>query len=162
MTLTPSEIDEGVNAVVCKLAATKDAPLGLGTLQIQADISVANASGSSTFVRTQPLIDRQIVNVDLIPHGLREDQRRLPPSLTDRFALQVTPASFFTFELPESLVTLSRYQHADFPLAVTPCKGFAGPLAFKAKGGRSSGRRKADRASMRNSPRTRGRSSRRF
>ncbi len=135
VTLTPTEIDAGVNAIVCKLAATPDAPLGLHTLQIRAEISVANASGSSTLVRTQPLIDRQIVNVDLIPHALREDQRRLPPSLTDRFALQVTPPSYFTFELPESLVTLGRYQHADFPLAVTRVNGFAGPLAFKAKGG---------------------------
>src|SRR5262249_29799212 len=71
----------------------------------------------------------------LIPHALREDQRRLPPTLTDRFALQVTPPSFFTFELPEPLVTLGRYQHADFPIAVARGKGFDGPLAFRAKGG---------------------------
>jgi hypothetical protein len=131
VTLTPDEIDAGVNAIVYKLSATPDAPLGLHTLQIRAEIS----SGSSTLVRTQPLIDRQIVNVDLIPHALREDQRRLPPSLTDRFALQVTPPSFFTFELPEALVTLGRYQHADFPIMATRTQGFAGPLTFKAKGG---------------------------
>ena len=58
--------------------------LGVYTLQILAHASVANASGSSSLVTTRPLIDRQIVNVDLIPHALREDQRRLPPGLTDR------------------------------------------------------------------------------
>jgi len=57
-------------------------------------------------VRTHPLIDKQIINVDLIPHALREDQRRLPPSLTDRFALQVTPPAPFKVELPEKLLTL--------------------------------------------------------
>jgi hypothetical protein len=135
VTLTPNEIDAGVNTIVCKLSGTKDAPLGLHTLQIRAEISGANAAGAATLVRTQPLIDRQIVNVDLIPHALREDQRRLPPSLTDRFALQVTPPSFFTFEMPEPLVTLGRYQHADFPILATRTQGFDGPLSFSAKGG---------------------------
>jgi hypothetical protein len=86
-------------------------------------------------VRTRPLIDRQIVNVDLIPHALREDQRRLPPALMDRFALQVTPPSFFAFELPQPLATLGRYQHVDFPMKVSRSKGFDGPITFSAKGG---------------------------
>ena len=41
----------------------------------------------------QYLIDRKVVNVDLIPIALREDQTRLPSSLTDRFALQITSPS---------------------------------------------------------------------
>ena len=86
-------------------------------------------------VRTRPLIDRQIVNVDLIPHALREDQRRLPPSLTDRFALQVTPPTFFTFALPEPTVTLGRYQHADFPIRATVQPGVDAKIEFSAKGG---------------------------
>jgi hypothetical protein len=161
VTLTPSEIGAGAGAIVCKLAATPDTPLGIHTLQIRATplgvtpvgvtpvgvtpvgvtpvgvtpVGEPGASATGGIVRTHPLLDRQIVNVDLIPHALREDQLRLPPSLTDRFALQVTPPSFFTFELPEPRVTLGRYQHADFPLAVTRAKGFDGPIAFGAKGG---------------------------
>ena len=131
VTLTPSEIGEGVNAIVCKLAATPNAPIGIHTLQIRAEPEGAKAS----IVQTRPLIDRQIINVDLIPHALREDQRRLPPSLTDRFAVQVTPPSFFTFELPDPTATLGRYQHVDFPIAVTRKKGFDSPITFSAKGG---------------------------
>jgi len=86
-------------------------------------------------VRTQPLIDRQIVNVDLIPYGLREDQRRLPPALTDRFALQITEPAPFTLELPEPLVTLGRYQHVEFPIVTTRVPGFTGPITFSARGG---------------------------
>src|SRR5262249_4292567 len=82
VTLTPTEIGEGVNAVVCKLAAAPDAPPGLHTLQILAR-PAAMPGAPPTLVRTRPLIDRQMVNVDLIPYALREDQRRLPPSLTD-------------------------------------------------------------------------------
>jgi hypothetical protein len=81
------------------------------------------------------LIDKQIINVDLIPHALREDQRRLPPSLTDRFALQITPPSFFTFELPQPLAILGRYQHVAFPIALTRTRGFDGPITYGAKGG---------------------------
>lgn len=141
--LTPNEIDAGVNAIVCKLVAAPDALLGIHTLQVRAEPIAEGEPGASatgvlpaaTLVRTRPLIDRQIVNVDLIPHALREDQRRLPPSLTDRFAVQVTPSSFFTFELPEPLAILGRYQHVDFPIAVTRVKGFDGPITYSAKGG---------------------------
>ncbi len=134
VTLTPNEIDAGVNALVCKLAAAPDSPLGTNSLQILArpvDIKDAPA----TLVRTRPLVDKQIVNVDLIPHALREDQRRLPPSLTDRFALQVIPASFFTFTLPEPLVTLGRYQHVDFPIKTTVSPGAKATISYSAKGG---------------------------
>jgi hypothetical protein len=137
VTLTPTEIDAGVNAIVCKLSAEKVAPDGLPslhTLQIVATpVDVKDAR--PTLVRTQPLVDRQIVNVDLIPHALREDQRRLPPSLTDRFALELTPSSFFTFALPEPLVTLGRYQHADFPIQTNVYPGFDPKITFSAKGG---------------------------
>src|SRR5205085_11876117 len=118
----------------CKLSAASDAPLGLHTLQILAR-SATVADAPPTLVRTRPLIDKQIVNVDLIPHALREDQRRLPPALADRFAVQVTPPAPFTVELPETLVTLGRYQHADFPIVTTRVPGFDGPITFSAKGG---------------------------
>ena len=92
-------------------------------------------SSEAVVEMTRPLIDRQIVNVDLIPHALREDQRRLPPSLTDRFAVQVMQPTPFTFELPESLVTLGRYQNVDFPITVKRANGFNGPIQYVAKGG---------------------------
>jgi hypothetical protein len=136
VTLTPTEIDEGVNTIVCKLSAEKASPAGLPTLhtlRILADAK--DASTRPVVVRTKPLIDRQIINVDLIPHALREDQRRLPPSLTDRFALMVTPSSFFTFDLPEPTATLGRYQHVDFPIQTNVFPGFDPKISFSAKGG---------------------------
>jgi hypothetical protein len=132
--LTPAEIGEGVSSVVCKLTAAIDTPLGLHTLQILARPALA-ADAKPVLARTRPQIDRQIVNVDLIPHAPREDQRRLPPALADRFALQVTPPAPFSLELPEPLLTLGRYQHADFPIVTTRMPGFDGPITFRAKGG---------------------------
>ena len=85
VTLTPSEIPAGVDAIVCKLAAAADAPLGVYSPRILAR-PAGQADAPRSSVRTRPLIDRQLVNVDLIPYALREDQRRLPPSLTDRLA----------------------------------------------------------------------------
>ncbi len=133
VTLSPNEIDVGANSIVCKLTATQQAPLGMHTLQIRAQAQ--GQPSTAVLVTTRPLIDRQIVNVDLIPHALREDQQRLPPALTDRFALQVTPSSFYTFTLPEPLVTLGRYQHADFPIQTTVHPGFNPKITFSAKGG---------------------------
>ena len=132
--LMPSEIDAGVNSLVCKLSVAPYAALGIHSLQIQArPADIENAA--PVLVRTQPLIDRQIVNVDLIPHALREDQRRLPPTLTERFAVQVTPPSFFTFALPEPQVTLGRYQHVEFPIAVSVAPGQDPKITYAAKGG---------------------------
>ena len=128
LTLTPSEISAGSPGVVCKLEATSAAPLGVHTVRI-----VAGHKGEKVAVRTLPLIDRKLVNVDLIPIALREDQTRLPASLTDRFAVQVTPPSPFTFELPEPSVTLGRYQKAAVPVKIA--RTFDGPLSFQAVGG---------------------------
>jgi hypothetical protein len=134
VTLTPDEIGAGVNALVCKLSAGPDAPLGLHAVQILARLATA-PDAPPALVRTLPLIDRQRVNVDLIPFALREDQRRLPPALTDRLALQVTPPAPFTVELPEPAVTLARYQRAEFPVVTTRAPGFRGPIRFTARGG---------------------------
>jgi hypothetical protein len=130
VTLTPNEIPAGKDAVVCKLAANDAAPLGLHTLQIWAATKT-----SKVLVRTRPLIDKQLLNVDLIPYTLREDQRRLPASVGDRLALQVTEASPFTVELADPLVTLPRYQQAPIPLVTTRKAGFDGPISFTARGG---------------------------
>ena len=135
VSLTPSEIPEGENAIVCKLNASDSTPVGLHTLQIWAETKPKIGPTSKHLVRTQPMIDRQLLNVDLIPYTLREDQRRLPASVSDRFSLQVTEASPFTVELSDSLVTLARYQHAPIPVVTTRKAGFDGPIAFAARGG---------------------------
>jgi hypothetical protein len=128
--LTPTEIPETTNAIVCKLEADAGTPLGVHTIQI-----VAECGREKVLVRARPLIDKKLQNVDLIPIALREDQTRLPPSLTDRFAVQITPPSPFTFELPEKLVTLPRYQSAPIPVVTTRIPGFDGPITFQAVGG---------------------------
>lgn len=128
--LTPDVIGDTENAIVCKLEASASAPLGAHTVQI-----VAECAGEQFLVRTRPLIDKRYQNVDLIPIALREDQTRLPPALTDRFAVQVTPPAPFTFELPEKAITLPRYQTAPVPLVTTRIAGFDGPITFHATGG---------------------------
>ncbi|MCE9531388.1 MAG: hypothetical protein K8T89_09750 [Planctomycetes bacterium] len=128
--LTPDEIDEKELTVICKLEADANTPLGINTIQI-----VAETSSGPTLVRTQPLIDKLVHNVDLIQIALRDDQKRLPPSLNDRFAVQITPASPFTLELPEAEVTLVRYLNADVPIVTTRVADFKDPITFKAKGG---------------------------
>jgi hypothetical protein len=128
--LTPDEIPESAASVVCKLEANGTAPPGVHTIQI-----LAECGGEWVAVRTQPLIDRKLVNVDLIPHALREDQRRLPPSLTDRFAVQVTSPAPFSVELPEPAVRLARYQKVPIPVVTTRVPGFDGPITFDATGG---------------------------
>ncbi|HEY1191738.1 MAG TPA: hypothetical protein VGE74_29165 [Gemmata sp.] len=128
--LTPQVISDTEPALVCRLEAGAAAPLGVHTVQI-----VGESSGEKFLIRTRPLIDKKYQNVDLIPIALREDQMRLPPALTDRFAVQITPPSPFTFELPETEVTLPRYQTAPIPVTTTRSDGFDGPIAFTAVGG---------------------------
>ncbi len=131
LTLSPTEIGEKETAVVCQLSADTESALGLHTVQI-----VAVVDGQErVLVTTQPLIDVKRQNVDLIPIALRDDQRRLPPSVADRFAVFVTPAAPFTFELPKAVVTLPRYQSAPIPVVTTRVPGFDGPIRFAATGG---------------------------
>jgi hypothetical protein len=128
--LTPDEIGEKDAAVVCNLEAEGGASLGVRTIQI-----LAETANGPTLVRTQPLIDKQLINVDLIPLALREDQKRLPPTLADRLAVQVTPPAPFTFDLPEAQVTLPRYQSAPISVITTRIPGCDSPITFTAKGG---------------------------
>src|SRR5205823_1002833 len=115
----------------CRLEADRSAPLGVHTVQI-----VAETEGPQrTLVHTRPLIDMKWQNVDLIPIALREDQMRLPPSVADRFAVQIAPPAPFTFELPEKEIVLPRYQKAAIPMVTTRVAGFEGPIAFEARGG---------------------------
>lgn len=140
VTLEPSEIAEGQTTLHAQLRASSSAPIGVFSVQVQAT-GVVPAKGDiaeqtiSTIARTQPLIDRQRYNVDLIKYFLRENQRRLPPSLTNQIALQITPPTPFSLELPESLVTLVRYLSIDVPIHTTRAAGFKSPIEFRARGG---------------------------
>ncbi|MBN9118659.1 MAG: hypothetical protein J0I06_05805 [Planctomycetes bacterium] len=128
--LTPDTIAETESAIVCKLEADASTAIGVHTVRI-----VAECGGEKFLVRTRPLIDKRYQNVDLIPIALREDQTRPPPSLADRFAVQVAPPSPFTFELPEKTITLPRYQSAPIPVVTTRTADFDGPITFHATGG---------------------------
>ncbi|MCH2372598.1 MAG: PPC domain-containing protein [Planctomycetes bacterium] len=87
--------------------------------------------------RTHPLVDR--IPSGRGPHGEpfvhREDQRRLPPSLTHRIAVQVTPPSPFDFELSTSVVHIGRFLEKSYEISVTRVGGYDGPVEFKARGG---------------------------
>ncbi|WP_020471940.1 hypothetical protein [Zavarzinella formosa] len=134
MTLTPEVIPAGKNAIVCRLGASSSTPVGMNTLRLTAEETLPDKKTRDIIVRTQPLIDRQLHNVDLIPIGLREDQRRLPPGVTDRLAVQVTPPSPFDFD-PAEEVTLPRYQTCNVPLTIRRTGNASGELTFTAKGG---------------------------
>ena len=133
--MSPDEIPEGQNTLICKLSASSAVPAKLYSLQMIAEPIAAESGAVPTLVRTLPLIDRRRVNVDLIPYALREDQRRLPAPLTDRLAILVTPPAPFTMELTEPLVALGRYQYADIPITTTRSPGFDGAITFTARGG---------------------------
>jgi hypothetical protein len=130
LTLTPNEIGAKDNAVVCRLQATTDTPQGVYAVQVR-----ALTSAGPTLVRTQPLLDKQLVNVDLIPLALRDDQKQLPPELADRLAVQITPPAPFDVEVGEATITLPRYQEAPIPLTLRRCAGYTDAITFTAKGG---------------------------
>jgi hypothetical protein len=135
MTLEPNIIPAGATEFVGHLTATAATPEGLFTLQVIGTAAIEGGPPIQAVARTRPLIDRQPRNVDLILYALREDQLNLPPSLTNQMAVMVTPPAPFTIELPESLVSLTRFQTAEFPIKTTRSPGFASPITFKLKGG---------------------------
>lgn len=134
VTLEPATIPAEANEFVCRLIAAESAAAGVSTIQIVGRAKSGEIPLEAT-VRTQPLVDRQLHNVDLIIYALREEQRHLPPSLVDRFAVQVTPPAPYSLEFPEQVVVLPRFQSVTFPAVTTRVAGFDGPLTFEAKGG---------------------------
>jgi hypothetical protein len=134
VTLEPTTIPEGANSLDCKLHAAEGTHLGLSTLQIVAKTKVGEQEIVAD-LKVQPLVDRQLINVDLIKHALRENQRWLPATVTRTFALQVTPAVPFTVELVEPQLTLPRYLQATTNITTTREPGFMAPIAFTAIGG---------------------------
>ena len=135
ITLEPSVIPTNAVEYTGRIIGAPTALEGVGTLRIRGKATLENGTVIQAFARTKPLIDRQRKNVDLIPYALREDQRHLPPSITDRIALNIVPATPFTVELPESLVQLTRFQTAEFPIVTTRQPGFVEPITFIVNGG---------------------------
>ena len=135
MTLQPAVIPPDTNEFLTQVTTTSATPEGISNLQIVGTATVEGAPPLQTMVRTKPMIDRQLRNVDLILYALREDQQLLPPSLTNQLAVMVTPATPFQIELPTQLVELTRFQTAEFPIVTTRNAGFSAPLTFKVKGG---------------------------
>lgn len=142
--LEPMVIPDGEASVICRLSTAAGAPLGLHTLGIAA-AAQAGESTLSARVTFQPLVDKQVVNVDLIKHALRDNQRWLPASVTNRLALQITPPIPLAVDLPESVVVLPRYLQVALPVATTRSDAFEGDITFHAQGGQvgeeSQGRR---------------------
>jgi hypothetical protein len=128
--LIPDTIPEGATTFVTMIEAHPTAEMGVHTFQFTGD-----CDGERFLVRTRPLIDKRTQNVDLIPIALREDQTRLPPSLADRFAVQVTPPSPFGVSVTHEEIKLPRYQSAPVRVFTTRDAAFKGPITFHATGG---------------------------
>lgn len=142
VTLEPATIPAGTDEMVCRLVATPQAPRGIfsvrliGTAEAPAAKMGETPISVTTLARTQPMVDRQLKNVDRIPYALRDDQRLLPPALTDRIALCVVAAAPFSFDLPEPTLVMTRYQTVSFPLVTTrPAATHTAPIAFRSEGG---------------------------
>lgn len=131
--LEPAVIPESENGILCKLSATGEVPLGLYQLELNGTGRAGETVITSPVV-THPLVDRQLVNVDLIKHALRDNQRWLPPSITDKLAVQITPPTPFNVELASSNVTLPRYQQANVHLQISRIAGFKDEISFLATG----------------------------
>ena len=135
--LRTSSIPADVNLLDGILDVDDTVPTGVYTLQIVASAKSEERTTFQTHARTQPLIDR--LPTGRGPHGepfeLREDQRRLPATLTDRIAIVVTPPAPFDFELPESEVQLPRYVFTHFPIKTRRSKSYSEPIQLVARGG---------------------------
>jgi hypothetical protein len=136
MALRTGVIREGEVEPNNAITVADSVPEGLYSVQVVARMTT-DGHEHATLATTLPLVDR--LPSGRGPHGepfeLREDQRRLPPTLTDRIAILVTPPSPYTFELPDRLVILPRYLQATFRLETTRAAGFDAPITFVARGG---------------------------
>jgi hypothetical protein len=136
MVLRTEVIREGESELANAILVADGVPEGLYSVQVVARIRTDGIERTS-IATTLPLVDR--LPSGRGPHGepfeLREDQRRLPPSLTDQIAVLVTPPAPYTFELPDRSVILPRYLEATFRLATTRALGFDAPITFVARGG---------------------------
>ncbi|MFM7071178.1 MAG: hypothetical protein ACKO38_05215, partial [Planctomycetota bacterium] len=137
VTLTPRELPSGVNSQICRIIAAPDAPLGVHTIGIVARLMPTPPSEPLAIidVMAQPLVDKQVINVDLIRFALRDNQRWLPPSVRTHLALQITPSSPFGVDLAEAEVVLPRYLQAPLKIETPRVAGFSDSITFRATGG---------------------------
>ncbi len=135
VTLEPNAIPAGATEFVTRVIAAESVPEGLSTLQVVGTAALEAGGMLQAVAKARPLVDRQLKNVDLIIYALRDDQRHLPPSLTNQIALMITPPAPFTVDLPNAAVKLTRYQTAEFPIATTRTAGFASAITFAVQGG---------------------------
>jgi hypothetical protein len=137
ITLEVNEVGAGVTSFVARLQVDDDVPAGLYTLQVVGTSTVNDQLQLSAIATTRPLIDK--LPTGRGPHGepfeLREDQRRLPQTLTDRIAVLVTPPSPYDFQLTSPLVILPRYLSTQFQFNVTTDGEFKENITFVARGG---------------------------
>ncbi len=134
VTLESNVIPANAKDFVCRLSASPDAAEGLATLQLVGRARV-NDRLVEAVAAVHPLIDRQLMNKDRILFALRPDQRELPPSLTDRIALQVTAPPPFDFTLPDAQLMMPKYQTAQLRIETRREPGFDAPISFAARGG---------------------------
>ena len=135
VTLEPNVIPAGATEFVGRLIAAESVPEGLSTLQVVGTAWLEAGGVLQAVAKAKPLVDRQLKNVDLQVYALRDDQRHLPPSLTDQIAVMVTPPSPFAVGVPSDVVKLTRYQTAEFPIVTTRIVEFTSPIMFAAQGG---------------------------
>ncbi len=132
--LEPSVIPEDAKDFVCRLSASEETVEGISTLQLIGR-AVTDGRVIEAVTSVHPLIDRQLMNKDRILYALRPDQRDLPPSLTDRIALQILPPAPFDFALTDSSLLLPKYQTAQLRIETRRQPGFISPIEFTARGG---------------------------
>jgi hypothetical protein len=136
ISLRTAVVPEGELELADVISAADSVREGVYSVQVVARIKTGGGERTA-IAKTLPLVDR--LPAGRGPHGepfeLREDQRRLPPSLTDRIAILVTPPSPYTFELPARSVTLPRYLETAFSLEIARAAGFDSPITFIARGG---------------------------
>lgn len=136
--LEPTTIPEGATSLEAKLIAESSVSLGLATLAILGKAQAGDVELTATLT-VQPLVDRQLHNVDLIKYALRDNQRWLPPSVTQSIALQVLPPAPFTVEMDDPLVVLPRYLFNEVKINTTRTSDFTAPIEISASGGNQLG-----------------------
>ena len=138
VSIEPASIPADATELLCHIMANAEAPLGISTIEIvgrwKSEDGMTAAEG---VVSVRPNIDRQIIDKDRRLYSLRENQLRLPPSLTTRLALMITPPAPFSIKLPDELVVLTKYQTASFAISTQRLAGtaFDSPIMFRAVGG---------------------------
>lgn len=137
VSIEPARIPANSTEIVCRIVASGDAPLGITTLEIVGRWKSEDGENEAEdVVCVHPMVDRQLIDKDRRLHSLRDNQLRLPPSLTSRFALMITPTAPFSIELPEPLIVLTKYQTAGFPIHTVrqPGTDFDSPIVFHVTG----------------------------